>query len=40
MLDELDWKLDRRGLCFARYADDCQVFVGSRQSAVGVRVSE
>lgn len=23
VLDELDWELERRGLCFVRYADDC-----------------
>lgn len=33
VLDELDQELTRRGLSFARYADDLQVFVSSRQSA-------
>lgn len=36
VLDELDWELHRRGHVFARYADDCNVFVGSR--AAGERV--
>jgi len=39
VLDELDWELDRRGLSFARYADDCQVFVGSRRAGEPVMVS-
>lgn len=29
VLDELDWELDRRGLRFVRYADDCNIFVAS-----------
>jgi len=29
MLDEVDKELERRGHCFARYADDCNVYVGS-----------
>lgn len=33
VLDELDWELARRGLRFARYADDLQVFVRSERSA-------
>jgi RNA-directed DNA polymerase len=37
MLDELDRELERRGHCFCRYADDCNIYVGSRQS--GERVS-
>lgn len=32
MLDEVDKELERRGHCFARYADDCNVYVGSRQA--------
>jgi len=36
LLDEVDKELERRGHCFARYADDCNVYVGSRQA--GVRV--
>jgi RNA-directed DNA polymerase len=30
MLDEVDKELERRGHCFARYADDCNIDVGSR----------
>lgn len=30
LLDEVDKELERRGHCFARYADDCNVYVGSR----------
>jgi len=32
VLDELDWELERRGLRFVRYADDCNIFVGSERS--------
>jgi RNA-directed DNA polymerase len=32
-LDALDQELERRGLSFSRYADDCNVYVGSRQAA-------
>jgi RNA-directed DNA polymerase len=32
-LDELDWELEKRGLSFARYADDCNVFVRTQRSA-------
>jgi len=32
VLDELDWELDRRGLQFVRYADDCNIFVRSERS--------
>lgn len=32
-LDALDQELGRRGLSFSRYADDCNVYVGSRQAA-------
>lgn len=32
VLDELDWELDRRGLHFVRYADDCNIFVGSERA--------
>ena len=38
MLDELDKELERRGHCFCRYADDCNIYVGSRRS--GERVSD
>jgi RNA-directed DNA polymerase len=37
--DELDWALERRGLRFARYADDCQIFVGSRRAGERVMVN-
>ena len=33
VLDELDKELERRGLSFCRYADDCNIFVGSRKAA-------
>lgn len=39
VLDELDWELERRGLRFARYADDVQVFVSSRRAGERVMVS-
>jgi len=29
VLDELDKELEKRGLCFVRYADDCVIFVRS-----------
>ena len=32
MLDELDKELERRGHRFCRYADDCNIYVDSRQS--------
>ncbi len=32
MLDEVDKELERRGHCFARYADDCNVYVGSQKA--------
>jgi RNA-directed DNA polymerase len=32
MLDEVDKELERRGHCFARYADDCNVYVYSRRA--------
>ena len=32
MLDEVEKELERRGYSFARYADDCNVYVGSRRS--------
>ena len=38
LLDEVDKELERRGHCFARYADDCNVYVHSRRS--GERVME
>jgi group II intron reverse transcriptase/maturase len=38
VLNELDWELDRRGLRFVRYADDCNIFVASPRA--GLRVME
>lgn len=32
VLTELDWELERRGHTFCRYADDCNVYVRSRQA--------
>ena len=32
-LDKLDKELESRGLCFVRYADDCNIFVKSEMSA-------
>lgn len=32
LLDEVDKELERRGHCFARYADDCNVYVRSRKA--------
>jgi len=31
VLDELDKELEKRGLCFVRYADDCVIFVRSKR---------
>ena len=39
VLDELDWELDRRGHRFARYADDCNIVVGSTRAGVRVMAS-
>jgi RNA-directed DNA polymerase len=38
LLDDVDQVLEARGYSFARYADDCNVYVGSRQA--GERVME
>ena len=38
LLDEVDKELERRGHCFARYADDCNVYVRSRKA--GARVMD
>jgi group II intron reverse transcriptase/maturase len=38
VLNELDWELDQRGHDFARYADDCQIYVGSERT--GKRVMD
>jgi RNA-directed DNA polymerase len=32
LLDEVDKELEQRGHCFARYADDCNVYVHSRRA--------
>lgn len=39
VLDELDKELERRGLEFCRYADDCNIFVRSLKSANRVMTS-
>lgn len=33
LLNEMDWELERRGLKFCRYADDCNIYSRSRRSA-------
>jgi len=38
LLDDLDQELKRRGHCFCRYADDCNIYV--RSQAAGERVME
>ena len=38
VLDELDRELERRGHCFVRYADDCNIYVRSERA--GKRVME
>ena len=38
LLDDLDPELERRGHCFCRYADDCNIYV--RSLAAGQRVME
>jgi group II intron reverse transcriptase/maturase len=38
VLDELDRELERRGHCFVRYADDCNIFVHSQKA--GERVMQ
>jgi RNA-directed DNA polymerase len=38
VLDELDWELERRGHCYVRFADDCNIYVRSEQA--GRRVME
>jgi group II intron reverse transcriptase/maturase len=35
LLDEVDKELERRGLCFVRYADDLNVYVRSRRAGEG-----
>lgn len=39
VLDELDWELSRRGHRFVRYADDCNIYVGSERSGKRVKAS-
>jgi group II intron reverse transcriptase/maturase len=39
VLDELDKELERRGLSFCRYSDDCNIFVGSAKAAERVMTS-
>jgi len=39
VLDELDRELEKRGLRFCRYADDCNIYVGSRASGERVIAS-
>jgi RNA-directed DNA polymerase len=36
LLDDLDQELTRRGLRFVRYADDCNIYVGSARAATRV----
>jgi RNA-directed DNA polymerase len=38
-LDALDRELEQRGLAFSRYADDCNIYVGSQRSAERVLTS-
>jgi RNA-directed DNA polymerase len=38
LLDEVDRALERRGHCFVRYADDCNVYVRSQRAAERVMV--
>jgi len=39
VLDELDRELERRGLRYARYADDCNIYVRSRRAGERVMAS-
>jgi RNA-directed DNA polymerase len=39
VLDELDRELERRGHCFARYADDCNIYVASERAGERVMAS-
>ncbi len=36
LLDEVDRELEARGLCFVRYADDCNVYVASKRAGEDV----
>ena len=39
LLDDLDKGLERRGYCFCRYADDCNIYVQSRRAGERVLAS-
>ena len=39
VLDDLDKELTRRGHCFCRYADDCNIYVRSRRAGERVMAS-
>jgi RNA-directed DNA polymerase len=39
LLDDLDKELERRGHCFCRYADDCNIYVRTRAAGERVMVS-
>lgn len=39
MLNELDKELEKRELCFCRYADDCNIYVKTRKAALRVMAS-
>ncbi len=39
MLDDLDKELERRGHRFCRYADDCNIYVGSQKAGERVLAS-
>ena len=39
LLDEVDRELERRGHCFVRYADDCNVYVRSRRAGDRVLIA-
>lgn len=39
LLDEVDKALEKRGLCFARYADDCNVYVRSQRAGERILTS-
>lgn len=39
VLNELDWELERRSHSFARYADDCQIYTGSKRAGERIKQS-
>jgi RNA-directed DNA polymerase len=39
LLDELDKELEKRGHCFCRYADDCNIYVRSQRAGTRVMAS-